>query len=320
MHNSALNILGLALRFKRPDGSQAIKDLIKALLALAPDASQTCVDQGGNLWIDHRLGTSRTLFTAHLDTVHKGPGESRLLLRDNVLSTDGTDVLGADDGAGVAMLAELLVSGVPGLYLFTQGEEIGGIGATKIVDHEPERLAHLDRCIAFDRRGTKDICGEQFIGNCASEAFVDELAARLDMGHTWAAGSYTDNCEYRGIIPEIVNISVGYEREHTCKETLDMDYLKRLAAQAVLIDWESLPVVGPVPDLIPAYSHGWGNWPTDRRLYPLDVDDEETTAINETVADICHYFGSSAVGPDSAAIRDMIETLLDDIAFTREKV
>jgi len=233
-------ILKWVLENKRPDGSEAIQRLCDKLLAIVPDRS--CQDGCGNVWVDLRAGVSKTSFMAHLDSVHETPGPNVVLWGDGIASTGGRSVLGADDGAGVALLAGLMAAGVPALYLFTQGEETGAYGALYAKARGARIFAGIDRILAFDRKGRQDICGEQRRGLCASREFVAELAARLAMGHVWARGTYTDNCEFRDLVPEIVNLSVGYELNHTVEETLDLAYLRSLLANCLAMDWETLGV------------------------------------------------------------------------------
>jgi len=233
-------ILIWVLENKRPDGSEAVQHLCTKVSAIFPDRS--CQDDCGNVWVDLRAEISKTCFMAHLDTVHEVPGPNPVIWGDGIASTGGRSVLGADDGAGVALLAGLLAAGVPALYLFTQGEETGAQGARYARARGARAFARIDRILAFDRKGRQDICGEQRRGLCASRAFVAELAGRLAMGHRWARGSYTDNCEFRDLVPEIVNISVGYECNHTEGETLDLVYLRSLLGRCVAMDWETLGV------------------------------------------------------------------------------
>lgn len=232
-------ILKLALENKRPVASEAIQNLCVALKGLHKSSTQ---DGIGNVWIDLRNETTTTCFMAHLDTVHREEGPCPVEWTHKQASTGGRAVLGADDGAGVALLAGLISGGVPALYIFTQGEETGGHGAQFIRDNFAESFTKINRIISFDRKGQQDICGEQWCGDCASREFVAELAQRLDMGHQWARGTYTDNSEFRYLVPEIVNISVGYENCHTPKETLDLDYLRTLLQKCLHMDWESFGV------------------------------------------------------------------------------
>ena len=231
-------ILKLALENKRPHGSVGIAKLADALLDIYPN--QSSQDNAGNLIVDLRQEGTSTCFMAHLDTVHYEPGVNPVLWGQSIVKTNGTSVLGADDGAGVALLAGLMAAKVPALYMFTQGEETGGHGAKYIRNRTPRVLDGIKRIISWDRKGKWDICGEQSVGVCSSPEYVTELADRLGMGHCWARGTYTDNCEFRNMVPEIVNISVGYENCHTQFETLDLVYLRTMLEKAIAMEWETL--------------------------------------------------------------------------------
>ena len=195
--------------------------------------------------------------------VHESTGPNRVLWTDGRAHTGGRSVLGADDGAGVAVLAGLMAAGVPALYLFTQGEETGARGARYVKDHHARAFAGIQRIISFDRRGRQDICGEQRGGICASRAFVAELAGRLAMGHQWAVGHYTDNSEFRELVPEIVNLSAGYAQAHSDGECLDLVYLRSLMEKCLVMDWETLGVRRGIPG------------PGQPRV-PLDLWEEES--------------------------------------------
>ena len=239
-------ILWHLLSTKRSNYSKGIQGVINHIINLAPAGSLVKTDKWGSLWIDTRTDKSRTMFAAHLDTVEKKDVEGKIPIEITpsgiVRSIDHNAVMGVDDGGGVAMIVSLLLAGIPALYLFTQGEECGGLPA-KFAVNDPW-IHDLDRCIAFDRKGTRDIVANQAHGILASRAFVEDLAGRLGMGHSWAIGSYTDSSEFFNQIKEIVNISIGYEANHTARETLDYNYFKALRKVCLTLDWETLPTIG----------------------------------------------------------------------------
>ncbi len=246
------------------------------------------LDLFGNLWVEvpQADGTSaRTIFTAHLDTVH--PADAPLVPtvdRDRMIvhAMPGTP-LGADDAAGCAILAGLIVSNVPGMYLFTRGEERGGKGAK--VAAKSILPGTYDRAVAFDRRGTGDLCGSQAWDNMASKSFIDALALALGMSHSWADGIYTDNAEFYGIIPEIVNISAGYDHEHTPAETLDMRYFWNLYEAARGLSWGTLPVEGPTARVYDGW--GSGRMPVDA-LPPVS---DPSADLDDLARDFCAQTG-----------------------------
>jgi len=299
------NILWYALRNARPDGSEAVRHVMSALERLVPHGAVAYRDRGDNLWIDARAGKSRSLFCAHLDTVARSEGEHDIYISDaGLIHTGGTAVLGADDGAGIYVLARMLAHGVPGMYLFTQREECGGLGMADALRY-PRRFDDLDRAIAFDRRGKGEICGAQSRGILASREFVQALADGLGLGHTWGVGTYTDNSELADLIPEIVNVSVGYEDNHGPSETLDWPYLQALADAACLVAWEDLPVLGHPEsradtwlDLRP------GDWT------PLDADD----AVRDTLWDICDTLGLEPTSWEAQEVEYALQALVKQVA------
>lgn len=209
---------------------------------------------------------SDTLFSCHIDTRHGhsesdtgkpvdlafDPAFNHLFLANQ----EDASCLGADDGAGVYLLLELIKAKVPGSYLFHTGEECGGIGARDVVSKHEALLDEFSRAIAFDRRGTCDVVATQGGRACASVAFAGKLAEELNKkGLAYAvshAGSFTDVKVYAGIIPECVNVSVGYENEHTSRELLDVEHLLDLVEACKTIKWDELPTVRKAePDYAP---------------------------------------------------------------------
>jgi hypothetical protein len=240
--------LARALSMMRPHNSEGTKRLTDWLETSARTLPNAMIgrDAIGNLHVDTRLNPSnRTLFVAHVDTVHRKEGPNKIRKTATHWHADGA-ALGADDGAGVAMLMHLLHSGVPAYYVFTQGEECGGIGATWLADNWKDGLAKFDRAIAFDRRGIDSVITHQGRGRCCSDAFGDALSAALNEDMTLMylpdnSGVYTDTAEFIDIIPECTNISVGYYSEHSDKESIDIIHFQELAKRVARIDWDALP-------------------------------------------------------------------------------
>ena len=147
------------------------------------------VDEAGNLWFS--IGVSRTLFAAHCDTVHHTTGNNNFYVENDIVYSL-EECLGADDGAGVAILCYMLSNGIPGTYLFTTGEEIGGVGATYISDNFPDLLSEFDRSICFDRAGTEEIITVQAGTRCASSEFAEALSAAFqDQGLMYVESTHS---------------------------------------------------------------------------------------------------------------------------------
>src|SRR5512137_2489417 len=119
--------LARALSAKRPHNTVAVSAFTQWLFDNLPPTLKgfTSVDGAGNLHVDNRIAGSRTLFIAHVDTVHHEIGANKIRKTKAMWFADGAP-LGADDGAGVAMLMHMIHSGINGYYIFSQGEECGG--------------------------------------------------------------------------------------------------------------------------------------------------------------------------------------------------
>jgi hypothetical protein len=294
----ATNILGkvlnTALSTKRPHGSKTNVKFTAWLREQLPlDLNKAAFyDGAGNLHVDNRVNAShRTLFVAHVDTVHRAEGKNKITKTKTHWKAKG-DVLGADDGAGVALLMHLIHANVRGYYVFTQGEERGGVGARYLADKMPDLLGEFDRAIAFDRRGVDSVITHQGWGRCCSDTFGSALADALMDGHDNLmmlnddTGVYTDTAEFTDIIPECTNISVGYAREHTQEESLDLVYYSNLAAAVLTVDWDGLPVdrdpsvVEPMQDV----GSWWQTYKTTSQ-YAYDPADDEPDYHREDAID-----------------------------------
>jgi hypothetical protein len=263
-HTILYKTLARALSMMRPhdsEGTRRLTNWLEERVKKLPNA-RIKRDAAGNLHVDTRISASnRTLFVAHVDTVHRKEGPNKIKQTPTYWYADGA-ALGADDGAGVAMLMHLMYSGVSAYYIFTQGEECGGIGATHLAKHDAKLLAEFDRAIAFDRRGIDSVITHQGRGRCCSDAFADALSDALNADMTLmylpdSTGVYTDTAEFIEVIPECTNISVGYYSEHSDKESLDIVHLQALADRVALLDWDSLPTDRDptVVDML-----DWGGW------------------------------------------------------------
>ena len=241
--------LARALSAKRPHNTVAVSAFTEWLFNNLPPVLKgfTSVDGAGNLHVDNRIAGSRTLFIAHVDTVHREVGANKIRKTASMWYADGAP-LGADDGAGCAMLMHLIHADVKGYYIFSQGEECGGIGAKFLESTHKSLLSQFDRAIAFDRRGTDSVISHQGWGRCASDTFCQALADALnlhDENLMYApddTGVYTDTAEFVDIIPECTNISVGYDHEHSQQESLNIAHFEALANAAVKVLWDGLPV------------------------------------------------------------------------------
>ena len=239
-----MSMLYFALSLKRPHKGSGEHKLLEAIAQHIPRGFPKHYDEAGNLHVDARqTEANRTLFVSHVDTVHRDDGVNAIKQTPSVWYASGSQ-LGADDGAGTAMLMHLLYHKVPAYYIFTVGEECGGIGA-KVVSDDQALLKQFDRAIAFDRRNNSSVITHQGYGRCCSDAFAEALSDKFnDAGLLYMpddGGVYTDTAEFVDVIPECTNISIGYMAEHTDREALDILHFRHLADAVLSFDWDNLP-------------------------------------------------------------------------------
>ena len=229
-------------------------DILFAPATLAAPATETGQQDVYAYYIDvpDADGTvPPTLFSCHTDTAGRSEEPHKLgrrIDRSTIITVVQGDCLGADDGAGVWLLLQMIDAGVPGTYIFHRGEERGGIGSSGIASYHKNFLARYKRAIAFDRRGTYSVITHQGFGRCCSDAFATKLAEELTTAsgdrYFFApdnTGVFTDTANYTDVIPECTNVSVGYYSEHTANEMLDLEYLYALRDACLALDWEALP-------------------------------------------------------------------------------
>lgn len=203
------------------------------------------IDGYGNLWV--KQGSS-TLLTCHTDTVAYDEVNTTttqdIKLTGNIISLatpSHGSVLGADDGAGCAILLELLKSNAPYDYVFFRAEEVGGVGSTWAVKHNPTWFDNYQRAIAFDRRGTQDIITHQYSERCCSNEFAQQLADQLSLDYAPSdLGIFTDTANLTHLVAECTNVSVGYANEHQSRETLDYGHWSKLLESLLKIDLNAL--------------------------------------------------------------------------------
>lgn len=263
------------LRLKRGDGSIGEQMMIdKQIMPYNPEVFR---DPAGNILAYHiKVGTgSKSLFSAHTDTVHgraaamtirpvldnEHVNDIDLYKATNFVHAKG-DVLGADDGAGLWLLLEMIDAGIAGSYVLHRAEEVGGVGSRGMAFHHGLFLEQFDRAIAFDRKGVHSIITHQGFRRGCSDEFADALADALSCDTYFFGkddgGVFTDTANYTDHIGETTNVSIGYYSEHTRDEKLNLHFLFNMRDQCLALDWENLPTKRLPAEADPDYN----KWPT----------------------------------------------------------
>lgn len=207
----------------------------------------TFVDEYGNLLAQKKLGNGKgatILLSAHMDTV-RGVLAERNLVEDNGFIHSDKGVLGADDRAGIAIILEVLrhVSRLETFngtikVAFSREEEIGCIGADKI---DPLWTQGTDLAIVVDRRGNRDIvvgCTQAFCSNEVGD-FMENVSQMIEQDWSCVEGGISDAMSFSEKGINSINISAGYENEHTDKEWVSLDCMK----DSVLLILQTIAVI-----------------------------------------------------------------------------
>ena len=218
----------------------------RGLLQQLPEGYQE--DGMGNYYI--QIGETNTMFTCHLDTADRVQTSVKHVFDGTIIRTDGSSILGADDKAGMTVMLYMIKNKVPGLYYFFIGEEVGCVGSGRLATcwTKTDFSKYIKKVVSFDRRGTDSIITYQMFGRCCSDEFAKELASRMNAtGNRMNmrpdnTGILTDSAKFVKLVPECTNISVGYQNEHTGRESQDIDFLRRLCNTVCRVDWETLPI------------------------------------------------------------------------------
>ncbi len=305
------------LSYRRPAGSKTERKFISRYIR----PLEVQEDKIGNLY--KRIGDAPILWSSHTDTVHREGGRQNVRLLDNVayVADKQSNCLGADCTAGVWMMHEMILAGVPGLYVFHRQEEVGGIGSEHIATKTPELLDGIKYAIAFDRRGKGSIITHQWGGRCCSQGFANSLSDAIGLGHSSdSGGSFTDTASYVDIVAECSNLSVGYENEHSSKETLDINYIDMLREAMISADFSNLVEARKPGETdwdvksYKGYTRSYGSY-TSGGAYGHWLDDDqsvETSGYRKTNRDmvslvkehpheVADWLGEYGVTPDEIA-------------------
>lgn len=237
------------LSFRRPAGARSEAEFVHRFLGPRGVKPDGC----GNLI--RRIGSAPVLWSCHTDSVHTRGGRQNVRVDGGVIRLakgESAGCLGADDGAGVWLMCEMIRAGVEGLYIFHAAEEKGGIGSSYIATETPELLAGIQCAIALDRKGRTSVITHQG-RRCASDRFATALGDALGLGmKPDDGGLFTDTANYTDLIGECTNLSVGYEGAHSERESLDVGFLLKLRDALIALDVSALPIVREAGEVDPA--------------------------------------------------------------------
>jgi hypothetical protein len=206
-----------AARLKADHPISSIPPGLVAVLNASENELLTAVSRKHNDYYAHCFtNTSSVCLVAHVDTEPRQlPLKLTINLSGHLHATNG--ILGADDRAGVYIILKLLSSGLDVNVLFCNFEEFGGIGARKA--YRELDMRHIRFFMGLDFRGRMEYAVYH-----PQPDWVHRLP--LSFGYTKAKGTFTDIAVFEE--KPSINLSVGYTRNHTANESLDMDSMLQI--------------------------------------------------------------------------------------------
>ena len=163
------------------------------------------------------IGDIPIALVAHMDTVFKFPVTNMYYDQQKgvLWSPEG---LGADDRAGIFAIIKILQSGLRPSVILTTDEEVGAHGASALAKLDCP-IPNLKYMIQLDRRGANDCV----FYDCYNPDFIDYVE---EFGFVEHWGTFSD---ISVLMPAWkvcgVNLSVGYEDEHSVSEVLHIKHL-----------------------------------------------------------------------------------------------
>lgn len=195
------------------------EELVKTLLPQFYEESDI-VSQDGFIYVK---GSQDVMMVAHMDTVHRTKIKCLIYDKEQQILTSPEGV-GGDDRCGIMGILTLLYEGYRPYILFTEDEEIGGIGASKAQKAitPPDSLKYL---IEIDRRGSNDAV----FYSCISQDFqkyIENFDFQIDYGSYSDIESLMSPWDICG-----VNLSAGYYNEHHTNEYICIDELHNVVTR-----------------------------------------------------------------------------------------
>ena len=257
--NKLLNIYGVS------GDEYRVRKYIKKEIKDVVDSCE--IDSYGNLLAVKKFGTGEgavVLLNSHMDTVKKTEKDKIVVENDGLFvayHAGKRSILGADDRAGIAIILSIL-DNMPKEFngtlklAFLREEEIGCVGSSNV---DVRFYDDVDLAITFDRRGNSDIVvgtwGTPFCST-ATGNFLFDVAKKAGFDYSPTEGGVSDAMTFSSNGINSINLSVGYENEHTVNEFLvykDFVIAYEFGLEIMKNVNRGVKMFGEVP----AYSNAW---------------------------------------------------------------
>lgn len=178
----------------------------------------------------YAVGDLPVALVAHADTVFKESDKDYFIYDPEKQIVMNPYGLGADDRAGIlAILYIIRKTKFRPTIIITTGEEIGCVGAERLVKDIPNHYGTINFMIELDRQG----CNDAVYYDCDNPKFESYINA---YGFDTEPGSFTDISQ---LAPAwkcaAVNLSIGYYDEHTYYERLEFKAWRQTIKKVCMI-------------------------------------------------------------------------------------
>jgi len=158
---------------------------------------------------------------SHIDIVSNSAPKK--LLIDNNIVTSKNGILGADDTSGVWIMLNLMKENPNDfIFGFFDKEEVGTIGSRRFIKSSnfDILLEKISFWLGLDRRGYNDMVTYRQENQKIIDVFEE-------LGYKYKFGSFSDVTILAKMSDiSCINLSVGYNMEHTSFESLNLNYMK----------------------------------------------------------------------------------------------
>lgn len=205
-------------------------------------------------------GSLPILLVAHMDTVHKELPHT-IMYNSKTQSMSSPNGIGGDDRCGIYMVLEV-VKKFNCSVLFTEDEEVGGVGAEKFAKTNLAKELKFNYMIEFDRQGSNDAVFYD-CDNPEFEAFITKEFYKS------AWGSFSDISVIAPVIGcAAVNLSCGYYKAHTKDEYVILPEMeKSIEAACAILERTTETDKFEYIEAEYAYYNEWGSYYSEEPRY-----------------------------------------------------
>lgn len=222
------------------------------------------------------IGDVPIALVAHMDTVFTSPPLNIYYDREQGImwSPDG---LGADDRAGVFGIIKIVQNGLRPTIILTTDEEKGGLGADCLIRDFKEAPVKLNYIIQLDRRGIRD-CVFYDCENLEFTKYIESFGFKENFG---SFSDISTICPEWGVAG--VNLSIGYENEHSYFETLDVKAMFSTLTKVIkMINSDNIPEFKYISGFCKyGYNYGYGYGLARKYPYYYDFEDDNVSICED---------------------------------------